>query len=196
MTKSEKTRRMILEKAAALFNQKGIAGTSMNDIMEATGLTKGGLYGNFESKDKIAEAAFDYAVESVWREVSVRTKLIEHTLDKLKAVVYFYKERVFTPPVEGGCPIMNTAVEADNNHPALQKKVKEALDFWRYKIKISLEKGKEKGEVKPEVDSEEFATLFIATLEGGILLARSYNQIEPFNITSRHLINMIEQLRL
>ncbi|HMR44942.1 MAG TPA: TetR family transcriptional regulator [Saprospiraceae bacterium] len=196
MTKSEKTRRMILEKAAALFNQKGIAGTSMNDIMEATGLTKGGLYGNFESKDKIAEAAFDYAVESVWREVSVRTKLIEHTLDKLKAVVYFYKERVFTPPVEGGCPIMNTAVEADNNHPALQKKVKEALDFWRYKIKISLEKGKEKGEVKPEIDSEEFATLFIATLEGGILLARSYNQIEPFNITSRHLINMIEQLRL
>mgnify|MGYP001408475200 FL=1 len=196
MTKSEKTRRMILEKAAALFNQKGIAGTSMNDIMEATGLTKGGLYGNFESKDKIAEAAFDYAVESVWREVSVRTKLIEHTLDKLKAVVYFYKERVFTPPVEGGCPIMNTGVEADNNHPALQKKVKEALDFWRYKIKISLEKGKEKGEVKPEIDSEEFATLFIATLEGGILLARSYNQIEPFNITSRHLINMIEQLRL
>ena len=195
MTKSEKTRRMILEKSAALFNQKGIAGTSMNDIMEATGLTKGGLYGNFQSKDKIAEAAFDYAVESVWSEVSVRTKLIEHTLDKLKAVVYFYKERVFTPPVEGGCPIMNTAVEADNNHPALQKKVKEALDFWRYKIKISLEKGKEKGEVKPETDSEEFATLFIATLEGGILLARSYNQIEPFNITSRHLINMIEQLR-
>ena len=196
MTKSEKTRRMILEKAAALFNQKGIAGTSMNDIMEATGLTKGGLYGNFESKDKIAEAAFDYAVESVWREVSVRTKLIEHTLDKLKAVVYFYKERVFTPPVEGGCPIMNTAVEGGNNHPPLQKKVKKALDFWRYKIKISLEKGKEKGEVKPEIDSEEFATLFIATLEGGILLARSYNQIEPFNITSRHLINMIEQLRL
>ena len=59
MTKSERTRQFIIERSAALFNRKGYAGTSLNDIIEVTGLSKGGIYGNFKKgKEEIAVAAF------------------------------------------------------------------------------------------------------------------------------------------
>ncbi len=203
MKKSEQTRRHIIEKAAVLFNTKGFHGTSIGDIMAATGLTKGGIYGNFKKegrdkkgvKEEIAVAAFEHAVQVVWEEVRRRTKVIENTLDKLKSVVYFYKERCLNPPVDGGCPIQNTAVEADDNHPVLREKVLEVLAFWRRRIVETLEEGKRKGEVRPDVDSAEFAVLFIGMLEGGILLSRVEKNIEAFGVMSRRLLAMIEELR-
>ena len=134
ISKAERTRNMIIEKSAVLFNQKGYSGTSMKDIMEATGLSKGGLYGNFSSKEEVAVAAFEKAVETVDDQVRIRTKVVENTLDKLKAVVYFYKERILDPPVEGGCPIQNTSVEADDSNPALRKRVIAVMDDWRERI--------------------------------------------------------------
>jgi TetR/AcrR family transcriptional repressor of nem operon len=203
MRKSEKTRRLIVEKSASLFNQKGFAGTSIQDIMEATGLTKGGIYGNFKKesgdkkgvKEEIALAAFQYAVKVVNDEVQKRTFVIENSLDKLKAVVYFYKERVMNPPVEGGCPILNTTIDADDTNPALQKRVVKSIEYWQQRIIKTVEKGKQEGEVKKEVNAEDFATLFIGTLEGGILMSRIFKDNHQFDIMADQLIKLIDELK-
>ena len=60
LKKSARTRQFIVEKSAPIFNKKGYSGTSLHDLTEATGLTKGGIYGNFENKDEIAAAAFEF----------------------------------------------------------------------------------------------------------------------------------------
>lgn len=65
MTKGEITRRTIMAKAAPLFNRLGYAGCSMQDIMAATGLEKGGLYRHFASKEELATAVFRYSVDCV-----------------------------------------------------------------------------------------------------------------------------------
>mgnify|MGYP001191320952 CR=1 FL=1 len=195
MTKSEKTRQFIVDKAAVLFNQSGYAGTSMDDIMKATNLSKGALYGNFKSKDEIAVAAFDRAVAIVSNEVRERTRVIEHALDKLKAVVYFYKERILNPPVEGGCPIQNTSVEADDAHPELREKAIQAMNMWTDRISRTLQNGIERGEVRPDVDKAAFAIRFIGTLEGGIMMARLYKDVHYFDVMSRQLIEMIDEIR-
>ncbi len=203
MKKSEKTRQYIIEKAAALFNTKGFHGTSMADIMEVTGLTKGGIYGNFklDGKDKkgvkeeIALAAFEHAVAVVNQQVGLRTRVIDHSLDKLKAVVYFYKERILNPPVEGGCPILNSSTEADDNLPIFRDRVLTEINLWHSKIVYTLNKGIERAEVKPDIDAEEFATLFIGILEGGIMLARIQKQVKPFEIMAKQLVKQIEELR-
>lgn len=196
MSKSEKTRQFILEKASVLFNQSGYAGTSMDHIMKATGLSKGALYGNFRSKDEIALAAFELSVAKVSAEIRERTKVIEHTLDKLKAVVYFYKERTLNPPVEGGCPIQNTAIEADDAHPELREKAMQAMNYWTEGIVRTLQKGIERGEVRADVDVAAFAIRFVGTLEGGIMLARLYKDIHYFDIMSRQLLEMVDGIRL
>ena len=203
MSKSAKTRQFIIEKSAAVFNRKGYHGTTLEDIMEATGLSKGGIYGNFKRegldkkgvKDEIALAAFEHAVQQVYVALKERTAVIENTQDKLKAVVYFYRERILDPPVEGGCPIQNSAVESDDMLPVLREKVQAAIGEWERRIVRSLEKGIEKGEVRANVDKSEFATLFIGTLEGGILLARVQHSVKPFEIMSKQLLAMIDNLR-
>lgn len=203
MSKADKTRKLIIEKAAELFNQKGYAGTSMSDIMEATGLTKGGIYGNFKRngkdkkgvKDEIAVAAFEHAVKKVTYQVGDRTRVIDNTIDKLKTVIYFYKERVLNPPVEGGCPIQNTAVEADDNNPILKEKVLEAINAWRERIVYTIQKGKDRGEIKQDVDGEEFAVQFIGILEGGILLSRISDSVEPFNLMANLLLKLTDGIR-
>ncbi|MCR9287643.1 MAG: TetR/AcrR family transcriptional regulator [Bacteroidetes bacterium] len=203
VTKSDKTRHLIIEKAAELFNQKGYHGTSMSDIMEATGLTKGGIYGNFKKdgkdkkgvKDEIAIAAFEHAVKKVTYQVGERTRVIDNTIDKLKTVVYFYKERVLNPPVEGGCPIQNTSIEADDNNPILKKNVTNALKHWQDRILYTIQKGKERGEIREEVDGDEFAIQFIGIIEGGIMISRIFNEVEPFNKMADLLLSLIEDLK-
>lgn len=204
MTKSEKTRQMIIQKAAALFNQKGFAGTSMQDIMDATEMSKGGIYGNFKKGGKtkegvkleIALAAFEHSVNFITNEIGRRTRIIDNNVDKLKAVLYFYKERMFDMPIEGGCPIMNTSIEADDNHPALKKKVIAALDIWHSRIVHTINKGIKNEEIKAETNPEEFAILFIGMIEGGIMMARLKNDVTYFNAMAHQLLSVIDEIRL
>jgi len=203
MKKSDKTRQFIIEKAAILFNQKGFDGTSMSDIMKATSMSKGGIYGNFKKdgldkngvKEEIALAAFDHAVNQVYAEIGKRTRVIENSLDKLKAVVYFYMERVLNPPVKGGCPIQNNAVQANHAHPFLRKKVFVAMEGWHERVVHTLSKGMEKGEVAPDTDPGEFATFFIGAIEGGIMLSKIQHSTEPFKVMSRQLLRLIDELK-
>ncbi|MFK7934720.1 MAG: TetR/AcrR family transcriptional regulator [Saprospiraceae bacterium] len=203
MKKSDKTRQFIIDKAADLFNTQGFSGTSMSDIMEATGLSKGAIYGNFKResgdkkgvKEEIAIAAFEHAIGKVLNAVGRRTRIIENTIDKLKAVVYYYKERILNPPVEGGCPIQNTAIEMDDNHIELRRHVVASMDRWQERLIYTLQKGKKRGEVRVDLDEKEFAINFIATLEGGIMLTQLYKDNSYFNPVSRQLLRMIEDCK-
>lgn len=186
----------IIEQAANLFNQKGYAGTSMDDILQATGLSKGGVYGNFKSKEEIAIAAFEHSVETVAQEIKLRTKLEKKVLDKLRAVVHFYQERILNPPVEGGCPILNTAVEVDDNNPVLRERVKFALDQWEQSIAYVIQRGIAQNEIRSDTDPRAFAVRFIATLEGSILLTRLYKDMRYFDTMSKQLFEMIEELQV
>ena len=170
-------------------------GTSMYDIVEATGLSKGGVYGNFKNKEAIALAAFDHAVETVWQQVRERTSQVDNYLDKLIEVVAFYKERVLNPPIEGGCPIQNRAAEVGEHLPELKKKVVVVMDLWIASIVKTLEKGKSKEHVIPDVDSKAFAIQFIATLEGGIMLSQLYDDVYYYEQNAKQLKVMIESIR-
>lgn len=195
MSKANRTRQQIVEKAASLFNKRGYAGTSMGDIIKATGLSKGGVYGNFSSKEDIAVAAFLHAVEQVHQQVRSRTRVIEHPIDKLKAVVYFYKEHAAQPPVEGGCPIQNTAIEADDGNLLLRAHAIKAVGIWHTRIIQTLEEGQENGQIHKGISPETFATQFIATIEGGIMLAQLHKDSQYFYPVAELLLNMIGQLQ-
>lgn len=171
MSKAEKTRQYIVETTAPIFNQKGYAGTSIADITEATGLTKGSIYGNFSSKDEVALAAFEYNLSLV--DSTVRREMACYNTCKEKLLVYTYvydhfKQYSFSP---GGCPILNTAVEADDTHPALRKRAIEAITVWKNKIIRLIERGVENGEFRPGVNAEETALTLIAMIEGAIMLS-------------------------
>lgn len=187
MNKRERTRQHIIEQSATVFNQKGYAGTSMKDIIEATELSKGAIYGNFKTKQDIAIAAFEYAVDLVTESVRQLSRQKTKSYEKLLTAVAFYREYLTNAPVKGGCPIVNMSPEVDDTQPELRERVVQALSNWQYSVKRVVEKGILKGEIKDSVNAEDFSVFFVAALEGGILVSRAYQQSRHLHIVLDHL---------
>jgi len=194
MSKAEKTKQYIIEKTAPVFNKKGYAGTSLNDIIDQTGLTKGSIYGNFENKDEVALAAFEHNVnkvsalfkEEIQKQNTIKEKLLVYPLQYEKFLKY--------PFPEGGCPILNTAIEADDTHPLLRAKALSAFSNWKNAIIRLIEKGKEKKEIKKNVNAEETAIAIIALIEGGIMLTKLTGKTSYIKTTTQKVIDIINDL--
>src|SRR5436305_6494764 len=92
MTKGKQTRRKIVAAAAPIFNQRGYEGSSLNDLMEATGLKKGGIYRHFASKEELAAEAFDYTWEAAWNARLLHVDEKANGIDKLKQLIANFVE--------------------------------------------------------------------------------------------------------
>lgn len=172
MNKAEKTRNFIVEKTAPIFNMKGYAGTSLNDITAATGLTKGSIYGNFANKDEVALAAFDYNLKNVASKVEKEINRQKHAKDKLLVYVNIYQNLINGKVTEGGCPILNTAIDADDTHPALRERAVKAVIAWKNSIVKLVEAGIAAEEINASHNAEQVALTIIAMVEGGIMISR------------------------
>ena len=192
LTKSERTRTSIIEKAAPLFNKKGYAGTSMNDIMVATGLAKGGIYGHFQSKDEIAAAAFEFSLAKVRLELLSTINKHPSALGKLYSILDFYKNYTLKPSVEGGCPILNTAVDADDAYPFLKRKAKIALNDMLNGLQQIIELGIGMKELKSTVNARKVAEMIFAQIEGGIMMAKVLDDVNLLNSVLENLRSYIE----
>ena len=170
MTKGEQTRQAIIEKAAPLFNQRGFAGCSIADILEATGLEKGGLYRHFSSKEDLAAAVLRYSLQRAIEARGISSQLEGDAITQLRLMVSRF---VTTPsPVPGGCPILNTAVDSDDGNPVLRKLARGALAKWKSKIQSIVEQGIASGQIVPSTDPQHIANLIISTLEGALMVTR------------------------
>jgi TetR/AcrR family transcriptional repressor of nem operon len=189
--KGEQTRQEIIRRAAPLFNQKGYEGTALSDLMEATGLEKGGIYRHFDSKQELAGEAFDHAWKLVMDTRFEGIDDIPHTVDRLRQVLRNFSERR-VGLVAGGCPLLNTAIEADDGNPEMRSKARQALHSWLNRLQSIVEEGQRKGEIRSEVDAAELATLIISTLEGSLMLSRLQRKDDPRSIACRHLEDYLE----
>ncbi len=192
MGKAERTREYIIEKTAQVFNRKGYAGTSMSDMTETTGLTKGAIYGNFENKDEVALAVFEYNVAKMINRVKSLQTPDQTVTNKLKAYIEVYRNGLFDPILSAGCPIVNTGVEADDTHPGLKQKVSEAINKWHRSISAIIHQGIKAGEFKEDADVSGFASLMITMIEGGITVSKISGDINFLNQSLDHLEKLIE----
>ena len=194
MSKAERTRQFIVEKTAPIFNTKGYAGTSLTDITEATGLTKGSIYGNFANKDEVALASFDYNNQQV---ISIiRTEMDKESTIKGKLLVYskVYENFLKLHFPTGGCPVLNTATEADDTHPQLKEKVADAIECWKNKIVGLINEGVERKEFKAPANAEQFALTLIAMIEGAIMIVKATGKLNYRNQVLRLVEKMVNDL--
>lgn len=195
MTKGEDTRQLILHRAAEVFNLRGYFGTSMTDIMRATGLEKGGIYNHFKSKDDLALQAFDYAIDLIRQEFRGAIRDHRHAIDRLHGVINVYCRIGEGKVIAGGCPASNTAHEADHTHPELRLRAEAAMQEWHVFIGWILTRGQRRGDVQADLDVDSVTTFFIASLEGAVMLSQLHADSTYMDRTIAHLEVYIEQLR-
>jgi TetR/AcrR family transcriptional regulator, transcriptional repressor for nem operon len=192
MRKSERTKQQIIEATAPLFNAKGFAGTSLTDLCKATGLTKGALYGNFESKEELAIAGFQHAIEKMRFHARMRVDAENGFKDKLIGLLQFFAQYVLNPPVKGGCPLLNTAVEADDYRVSMRKAVTKELEEMIAFMVSLLDKGKKAGEFRTTIKSREQALFFFCAIEGAIMFSRVSASDEAMRVVIKNIKSTIE----
>jgi AcrR family transcriptional regulator len=194
VTKAEKTRQFIIEATAPLFNQKGFDGTTLSDLTSVTGLTKGAIYGNFSDKEEIATEAFRYSIQKVkaMAHASLEGKITYKA--QLLALLDFYSKYVFTPPVEGGCPLLNTAIEADDHRTSMRRMVSKELmktiDFMASLVK----KGIEAKEFVQSAEPRKIAYTIFCSIEGALMFSRVERSREPMDIIIEHCKKILDQI--
>ena len=191
MSKGEETREMILERAAQLFSRQGYFGSSLADIMRETGLEKGGIYNHFSSKEELALEAFDYAMLLVQRRIQQAFEGKRNAIDRLMAYTTVMEGLAENSPV-AGCPILNTSIEADDAHGPLRNRAQRAMDTLRETICHIITKGIERHEIRPGVDADAFASIFISTLEGAIMMSKLYRDTVHMQRAIEHIRQYIE----
>ncbi|MFT3705270.1 MAG: TetR/AcrR family transcriptional regulator [Agriterribacter sp.] len=195
MSKADDTKQFIVEKTATIFNTKGYAGTSLSDMMDSTGLSKGCIYGNFENKDEIALAAFDYNYAIVTEHMKSRILATQNSIERLLVYPETYRNYFRYPYLLAGCPILNTAAEADDTHPALRQRASDALSIWKTAIENQVKRGIVRKEIKKNTDPEEIAVVMIAMIEGAFMQAKLTGRTASLKIAMTWLEKMIAGLK-
>jgi len=195
MGKAERTRQFIIETAAPIFNEKGIAGTTIDDILAATKMAKGGLYGHFESKEEIANVMVNYLLDKLSDKVAAVMAKEKTAIKKLFAFIDIYKDPLDSY-IDGGCPMLNFGVEADDNNPVLKQKLKTMIEEGQKVFVEIINKGVADGEISPEINAADYALKMLALLEGGMLVSRVTGSSKYMNSLVRMLKNELKGYEL
>jgi AcrR family transcriptional regulator len=194
VTKGEQTRRRIIARAAPVFNIHGYAGTSMGQLTEAVGLEKGGIYNHFSSKEALALQAFDYAVGLMAARIAEALRDRHRAIDRLLAIVAVHECYFDDPTLPGGCPILNTAIEADDAYPPLRERAKAAMTDWHKLIGSTVKAGMQRGELRRDTDPRVVASVLTATMEGAMMLSKLYDDPIYMSRAVDHLRTYIRSL--
>jgi TetR/AcrR family transcriptional regulator, transcriptional repressor for nem operon len=174
--KSARTRQFIIESTSEIFNKKGVGGTSLNDITNATGLTKGSIYGNFQNKEEVAAAAFDYNWTMATKHVASELATYSTAKEKLMAYTSAYRTMMKRVMQTGGCPLLNSAVDVDDTNTLLRDQVYKAFKKWKGSLALLIKKAIADGEFKAEINPQQAAISIIAMIEGGLMMANLTRQ--------------------
>ncbi|WP_258530626.1 TetR/AcrR family transcriptional regulator [Paenibacillus taichungensis] len=192
LRKGQITKEHIIRESAALFNTKGYTGASLSEIIERCGVRKGGIYNHFETKDEIALAAFDYSVSQMLQFHSQALEGVTNSKDKLLAICGVYIDMMENNTLEGGCPLLNTAVESDDAHPLLKERAQHAMTNLLNELTQVLVQGVEQKEFRADIALEEVSSNIIAIIEGGVMLSKLYDDSKYIRHAVQHITRFMD----
>lgn len=194
MRDPEVTIERILEKSGALFNTQGYKATSLSEITDATGLTKGAIYRHFKSKEDLEKKALYYLSSRLYEKLRTAIKAQPTAGKKLHAMFAFFNSYITNPPIDGGCPLMNAAVEADDSHPILRQGALRILNDLQTSIVTVLDNGIKHGQIKPDIDKNYYATVIFASLEGSIMMSKLRGNNDDIRTVISHLDKLVREI--
>ncbi|CAB5111623.1 hypothetical protein D3OALGA1CA_5734 [Olavius algarvensis associated proteobacterium Delta 3] len=194
--KGERTRRNIVEKSLQLFSVKGYYNTSISDILDATGLTKGGLYGHFPSKEDIWYAVYEEAVD-VWKGIAFdNVRSTTNPLDRIdKFIVNDLMRYLGGEVFAGGCFFLNMLVELSGQSASMTRHILRGFIQMSRLIQHWLEEAEDQGLIRPGLDHREISNFIVISLNGAAALYISSRDPLILDTTIKQLQQYVGQLK-
>lgn len=194
--KGSRTRKRIIDESLQLFSIQGYHNTAISDILEATSLTKGGLYGHFSSKEEIWETAYEEA-SRIWREIIFEgVREIDDPLERLERVVEAdMREYLGNNRFKGGCFFLNMLVDVAGQSDEMAKKVWSGFEAAARLFESWLDEAERRGILKPNLDHRQISNFILTSLNGAAALYAPTKDPNIWQDTLKQLRAYIKQLR-
>ena len=161
MRNAVSTKELIIKESADLFNTQGYKATSISDITKATGLTKGAIYRHFENKSDLEQQALRSLAKLMFTELGAQIMKAHTFQDKMDATFAFFERYMETPLYEGGCPLLNAAIEVDDTNVVLRQQTFNILAQLKASFQKIIENGIKNNQVRSKTDAAFYAIIFI-----------------------------------
>ncbi|MEM9548465.1 MAG: TetR/AcrR family transcriptional regulator [Bacteroidota bacterium] len=188
MRDPENTRKLIINSASVLFNTKGYKATSISDITSKAGITKGAIYKHFKDKSELEKECLTLMTNKVFNSLTKDIKRAKDVKSKLWSILDYFAQYRLNPPIEGGCPLMNAAIEADDSDPVLKEVVCNIMTGLLKGIAQVIQNGIDRNQFPDDIDVDEYATMMYSAIEGGIMMMQVTDN-------DHHLMSVINFLR-
>ena len=190
--KAENTKFHILEQSAQLINIKGYAATSLGDITAITGLTKGAIYGHFKDKEELALKAFDYNFTMRMGDLTRYLSAYPDPVEKLLALINYYRtDFVIRFWQTGGCPVINTGVEVDDQFPVLKEAVNHAITHMLKGLNKLVSDAHKAAGSSIAIDIPYYTYVIFSAIQGALLTTKTTGDTKYLHYTLDHLEKMI-----
>ncbi|MCB1874964.1 MAG: TetR/AcrR family transcriptional regulator [Chromatiales bacterium] len=192
----QQTRERLLQTAFAQMHAHGFQGMRVDEVLKLSGLQKGAFYHHFNSKADLGYAVLEEQikpmVESVWlapfANIDDPVQALLDRLDNLGEDI---------PPAmrEHGCPLNNLAQEMSKLDEGFRVRIATLFRHWVEAFAAMFEKGKQKGFIRPDVDSQAVSRFVIAALEGCIGVYKVEQAVEQWFACRSQLAVYLSTLR-
>lgn len=178
MPKNTHTRERLIDEATRLINTQGFGATSINDLLAASGSTKGSLYHYFPGKDGLGLAVLEQAQSdfvAFLENALTGATPGEQLTGFLTAALAKHRDVGFV----GGCIFGNTALEMADSDTAYARVVQDVFDRWIARLRTVIEAAQQVGQVRVDLSADQLAGHVVSALEGGIMLSRLRKEEGP-----------------
>ena len=173
--KGARTRARIVQEAAALIHERGVAGTTLDDV-KAAEVSGSQMYHYFPDKNDLVQAVIDYQADTI----------VNHQRHMLSSAngIEAWRNMVITAAkrtkAKGGCPLGSLGGQLAESDPEARALIAAGFDQWAAAIGEALRSLHADGKLPPGIDPDDLATTLLATLQGGLLLAQVHRSARPF----------------
>jgi TetR/AcrR family transcriptional regulator, transcriptional repressor for nem operon len=192
--KGAQTRQKIVAAAAGLILEQGVAGTTLEEVRAAAGVSSSQIYHYFGDKEALVRAVVDYRAQTLVGETHEPILAAIEGVDGLRAWRNTIVSITEDAGCQGGCPLGSLGSElAELDHVARQD-VAAGFSRWEAAIRACLHGMRARGQLVPVADPDQLATAMLAALEGGLLLAQIERSVRPLAAALDVMISLIESL--
>lgn len=187
------TREKLIEAAMELFVFQGYGNTGLAEIAKRAGVRPGSLYYFFPTKEDLLAATLERRKLSLWPEVLQPIwDRIDDPIERVFGLMAGYRQMLIMTEFSHGCPIGNLALELAETHPNTRRLLVENFDNW---LKAVAECFREAApRLPPELDADQLAIFVLTTMEGAVMLARTYRDLRAYDAAITSLRDYVERM--
>lgn len=193
--KGERTREKVIDRALQVFSVKGYFNTSVADLLEATELTKGGLYGHFRSKEEVWYAVYGEAVERWKAVVFDGARDIDDPLARVEyTIARVLRDYLAADLFAGGCFFVNMLVELTGQSGPMSRHVRRGFVGFSKLFQRWLQEAQGRGIIREGLPLREVADFIVITLNGAATFYMSTREPVVLEETLHQLRFYLRQL--